>query len=406
MTVNRAPVADPVRPVPETDRQAPGGPGAPATTAALASLVVDLQARGLRVEVPLERRRGGAGPSDSGMLWVGGFPLTVPMDNASAAGSPYVLRGEDDGYAIFRDGTRLAGASPQRRPRFYDLATADGVPYWKIGLLHLDSFASTVVQTCAYWGNQDQCRFCGIEVSLDAGRTIVKKTPAQLAEVAVAARELDGAVDATLTTGSSNGVDRGARYVARCAQAVKAASGLPVEIQFEPPRDLAVIDEVGDLGVDSVGIHVESFDADVLARVAPAKARTGIERYFEAWARAVEVFGRGQVSTYVILGMGEDPEVTLEGCRRAVDLGVFPFVVPLRPVAGSLMEDVLPPDAAYTERMYRAVAGYMAHRGMHPGVAKAGCARCQACSGLTPVASTLGAGQLPLLQIGRPPRTR
>ena len=90
-----------------------GGPTAAAE--ALASLVVDLQARGLKVEVPLERRTGGAGPSDSGMLWVGGFPITVPTDNAAAAGSPYVLKAEDDGYAIFEDGRRVAGASTQQR---------------------------------------------------------------------------------------------------------------------------------------------------------------------------------------------------------------------------------------------------------------------------------------------------
>ena len=82
----------------------------------LAALVVDLQARGLRVEVPLERRQGGAGPSDSGMLWVGGIPLTVPTDNATAADSPYVLKAEDDGYAIYRDGRRLAGASDPAAP--------------------------------------------------------------------------------------------------------------------------------------------------------------------------------------------------------------------------------------------------------------------------------------------------
>ena len=87
-----------------------GGPTAAAE--ALASLVVDLQARGLKVEVPLERRTGGAGPSDSGMLWVGGFPITVPTDNATAAGSPYVLKAEDDGYAIFEDGRRVAGERP------------------------------------------------------------------------------------------------------------------------------------------------------------------------------------------------------------------------------------------------------------------------------------------------------
>ena len=350
--------------------------------AALAALVIDLQATGLRVEVPLERRTGGAGPSDSGMLWVGGFPVTVPTDNALARSSPYVLKAEDDGYAIYRDGARLAEATTQRRPRFYDLTTADGIPYWKIALLHLDSFASTVVQTCSYWGNADQCKFCGIGLSLAAGRTTVKKTPEQLAEVAVAAKTLDGAVDATLTTGSSNGIDRGARYVARCGQAVKEAADLPVEVQFEPPADLGVLDEVGDMGIDSVGIHVESFDPKVLAHVAPGKARTGIERYFEVWERAVQIFGEGQVSTYVILGMGEDPELTVEGCRRAIDIGVYPFVVPLRPVAGSLMESVRPPDRAYTDRIYRRVLSHMTARGMDSSMPLAGCARCQACSGL------------------------
>jgi radical SAM protein (TIGR04043 family) len=328
------------------------------------------------------------------MLWVGGFPITAPTGSA-AASSPYVLKAEDDGYAIFEGEHRRATASTQQRPRFYDLETADGIPYWKIGLLHLDSFASTVVQTCSYWGNEDQCKFCGIGVSLDSGRTIVKKSPEQLAEVAAAAKELDGAVDATLTTGSSHGVDRGARYVARCGHAVREATGLPVEVQFEPPMKLDVIDEVADLGIESVGMHVESFDPDVLAQVAPAKARTGIEHYFRAWEHAVSLFGAGQVSTYVILGMGEDPDLTVQGCQRAIDIGVFPFVVPIRPVAGSLMEDVVPPGREYTERIYHRVSAYMTQRGMSTSVAKAGCARCQACSGLQGVQA--------LLQIGRRP---
>ena len=348
----------------------------------VSSLIMDVQARGLRVEAEMERRSGGAGPTDSGMLWIEGYPVTAPTGNATAATSPYLLKAEDDGYGIYRDDVRVASARAEQRPRFYDLKTADGIPYEKIALLHLDSLASTVVQTCAYWGNADQCTFCGIGLSLESGRTIVKKTPAMLAEVAVAARDLDGAVDATLTTGSSRGVDRGARYVGRCGQAVKEASGLPVEVQFEPPLDLDVINEVGDMGIDSVGIHVETFDPLVLARVAPAKAASGIESYFAAWDRAVKVFGEGQVSTYVILGMGEDPEVTIAGARRAIDIGVYPFVVPLKPVAGSLMEDWPSPSREYVEPIYRRIQAYMTLRGMNAGTAKAGCARCQACSGL------------------------
>jgi len=373
---------------------------APVVTPELGQLITELQSKGLRVERPFETRRGGAGPADAGMIWVEGVAVTVPVGASYVAGSPFVLRREDEGWGIYRDGARVATADPLERPRFYDLATADGIPYWKIALLHLDSLASTVLQTCTYWGTSDQCTFCGIELSLQADRTIAVKRPDQLAEVAVAAKELDQVVDVTLTTGSTAAPDRGARYLGRCARAIKQATGLPIEGQFEPPADLGVLDEVHDDGLDSVGMHVESFDPEVLARIAPGKARTGIDGYFRAWERAVEVFGAGQVSTYVILGMGEDPEVTVDGCRRAVDIGVYPFVVPLRPVPGSLMGDCMPPSADYMDRVYRQVAPYLVARGLGSGDVRAGCARCQACSAISLLERDLASDQrlrLPLL---------
>src|SRR5215470_12823967 len=142
-----------------------GGDGDPTSAPArVAELIMDLQSVGLRVEADLETRKGGAGPTDSGMLWIEGVAVTVPTMSRSAHASPYVLRWEDAGYGIYRDGERMASASGTARPRFYDLSTADGIPYWQIGLMHLDSFASTVVQTCSYWGTPDQCAFCGIEL--------------------------------------------------------------------------------------------------------------------------------------------------------------------------------------------------------------------------------------------------
>lgn len=353
-----------------------------AASAATAELISELQSVGLRLEADLQMRTGGAGPSDAGMIWIDGVATTVPTSAAYVARSPYALRHEDDGFGIYRGTARLAEARPAPQPNFYQMQTADGIPYWKIALMHMDSLASTVLQTCAYWGNSDQCQFCAIGVSLEGGRTIAKKTPEMLAEVAVAAKELDGAVDVTLTTGSTATPDRGALYVARCAKAVKDAAGLPVQVQFEPPSDLDVLNRVRDMGVDSVGIHVETFDARVLARVAPGKARWGIDTYFTVWQRAVEVFGAGQVSTYVILGMGEDPDITVEQCRRAVDMGVYPFIVPLRPVPGSILGDAVPPSREYVESIYQQVVPHMMRRGMSAAGVKAGCARCGACSGM------------------------
>jgi radical SAM protein (TIGR04043 family) len=213
---------------------------------------------------------------------------------------------------------------------------------------------------------------------------------------------LDGAVDVTLTTGTTHGPDKGAAYLGRCARAVKEATGLPVQAQFEPPDDLSVLEEVKEQGVDSVGIHIESFDPDVLAWVAPPKARTGVEGYFRAWERAVEVFGAGQVSTYVILGLGEDEKATVEGCKRAVDAGVYPFVVPLRPVPGSLLGDWLPPPPDYVESLYRQIGPYVVRRGLGSWNVSAGCARCQACSAISnfeELSDDVGRRSLPIVDV-------
>jgi radical SAM protein (TIGR04043 family) len=350
-------------------------------------LLVELQSLGVRVEdesgtTKVPGRRGGAGPSDAGFVWVRGLPLTVPMHSRFAQASPYRLRLGERSAKLFRDDEYVGPVAIPPQPKIYEMSTADGVPYWKIALLHLDSIASTVVQKCIYWGTHEQCRFCGIELTRGA-QTIPVKTPAQLAEVCTAARDLDGAVDATLTTGSINRRDRGALYISKCAAAIKEACGLPVQVQFEPPDDLSVLQHVRDAGVDAVGIHLETFDPEVLAEVAPGKAQCGVEGYFRTWERAVEVFGRGAVSTYVILGMGERPGYTEEGCRRAIEMGVYPFVVPLRPVPGTLMANVAPPDPDYVAEVYRSVSAMLSEHGLDHEEARAGCARCQACSGLS-----------------------
>ena len=179
-------------------------------------LILDVQARGLRVEAPMDQARP-AGPApptrDAVDRGLPGHRAHRPR----RAQSPYVLRPEDDGYGdLPRRGRAWRRRDHPRRPRYYDLTTADGMPYWHIALLHLDSVASTVVQHCAYWGNADQCTFCGIGRRWSPAARSRGRRPEQLAEVAVAARDLDGAVDATLTTGSTR-----APTGARCTSAVR-----------------------------------------------------------------------------------------------------------------------------------------------------------------------------------------
>jgi radical SAM protein (TIGR04043 family) len=304
-----------------------------------AVLRAELAVHGLRAAPPLQRR-GGAGPSNDGHWQLRargascGAQTTLPL----SPDSPFAL---DDSGRLTRDGVVVedVAVEPIARPAFYDLCTADGTRYEELARLHGTSvLATTVVQTCIrYRDEETRCRFCTIEESLRAGVTAQVKRPEDLAEVAAAAVRFDGITQMVMTTGTSNGRDRGAKHLVRCVEAVLAAvPGLPIQVQIEPPLDLGWIDRLHDAGAAAVGIHVEALDEDVRRRWTPGKAEVPIARYEEAWRRAVDVFGENRVSTYLLVGLGEDPDELAAGAERLIGMGVYPFVVPYRPMDGSL----------------------------------------------------------------------
>lgn len=343
---------------------------------------IALQSQGVRMSDPGAVRRGGAGPADARAFVIDDHPVMIPMLSKSAQDSEYEFVPEGGFWRLENRGRVLCRAQAVPRPAFYAGRTADGVSYAKIAQLHgRDCLASTVIQECVRYNSlRTRCRFCAIGASLDRDTTIHTKTPQQLAEVALAAKRLDKVTHVTLTAGTTADPDDGALYLGRCAQAIKEATGLPVEIQFEPLRDKGLYARLKGMGVDDVGLHVESFDQKVRARMTPGKAEVSLERYFEAFAEAVAVFGRNKVSTYVILGLGEDPDRILDGCRRASALGVYPVVVPLRPLLDSCLAQAKPVDPVYLGRMYRAVGAMLEEHGLRAEASTAGCVRCRACS--------------------------
>jgi radical SAM protein (TIGR04043 family) len=353
-------------------------------------LINELQTFGVRLADPkagVESRRGGAGPSDHKALTIDGVTLMAPVHTAPAFDSPYVIDAPDakGRSRIFRDGVELAEATFPPRPRFYGLTTADGVPYSKIAVLHgRDVLATTVLQTCIrYQSRTKTCQFCAIGQSLAAGRTIERKTPAQLAEVALAAVTLDGVKHMVMTTGTPRGRDRGAAILCESAAAVKAAVDLPIQAQCEPPDDDEWFLRMKQAGVDSLGMHLEAVTPEVRRRVMPGKAEVPVERYLAAFASAVPVFGRGQVSTYILAGLGDTREAILAICEQLIALGVYPFVVPLVPISGTPLESAAIPTPAFMHSLLEPLARTLVESGLKATDIKAGCGKCGACSALS-----------------------
>ncbi len=353
-------------------------------------LINELQSSGVRMVDPDamgDSRRGGAGPSDHTAMTIEGSTVMVPVHTAPAFNSPYIVDKPDaaGNSRIRRDGSFVGEVKFQSRARFYDLTTADGIPYSHIATLHSrDVLATTILQTCIrYQSRTKACKFCAIGQSLAAGRTIERKTPAQLGEVAKAAVELDGVTHMVMTTGTPPGKDRGSEILCESAIGVRSAVDLPIQGQCEPPDDYAWFGRMKEAGIDSLGMHLEAVSEEVRARVMPGKAQISVERYFDAFGSAVEVFGRGQVSTYILAGLGDSEAQILEVCRGLVDIGVYPFVVPFVPIAGTPMESHPSPTSAFMHRLLSPLSEMLSEAGIRASDIKAGCGKCGACSALS-----------------------
>jgi radical SAM protein (TIGR04043 family) len=358
-------------------------------------LITELQSYGLKLvesEVGVLGRRGGAGPSDHKAVTIDGTTVMIPIYTDTAAQSPYSLDSAISAQPMLkRDGKAVLPVHFPQPPQFYRLSTADGIPYWKIALLHSrDVLATTVLQICMRYSDRaTACQFCAIGQSLEANRTIARKTPAQLAEVAEAAVRLDGVKHMVMTTGTPNTSDRGAAYLSECARAIKQRVNLPIQAQCEPPDDFVWFERLKQAGVDSLGMHLEAIDPQVRAAVMPGKATVPVADYFQAFAAAIEVFGWGQVSTYLLVGLGDDRATLLNACEQLIAIGVYPFVVPFVPISGTPLADQPPPPSELMYALYQQVSQMLDRAGMSAQAIKAGCGKCGACSALSVFESSL-----------------
>ena len=358
-------------------------------------LIAQLQSQGLKLlehQAGVSSRKGGAGPSDHKAVTIDGTTVMIPVHNHAAVKSNYTVANfhqqsvnYQKSYVLEEAGEGIAVIQFPQQPKFYSLKTASGIPYSHIALLHSHNvLATTVLQTCIRYRNRNRsCQFCAIEQSLAAGKTIARKTPQQLAEVAEAAVRLDGVEQLVMTTGTPNTTDRGAAYLIECAKAVTARVNLAIQAQCEPPNDFSWFEKMKEAGIATLGMHLEVLEPKVRDRIMPDKAKLSLDYYFQAFAAAVPVFGWGQVSTYILAGLGDKLSTIIDTCDRLIQLGVYPFVVPFVPITGTPLVNHQPPSSEFMYAIYEQVGAMLDHAGMSSKSMKAGCAKCGACSALS-----------------------
>lgn len=271
-----------------------------------------------------------------------------------------------------------------QNPKFYDpqFKTSDGIPMKKIALVHgMDCLASTIYQKCVYWACGEECKFCGVELSLEADSTILEKNSAQMSEVIAMAKKEGRCNHMTLTSGTTEEDDKGAnRYIQLLKGIKQSYPNLPLHVQIEPIEDLSLINKLKEAGADTIGIHLEILDDNIRKIITPGKAHIPFESFKKNWIHALETFGKNQVSSYILTGFGESADEFLEDLESIVSIGVIPFITPVRSLPG---RDDLPITNHHSLlEIYIKAGKMMKEYGVNPYKNKAGCIRCGGCSAI------------------------
>jgi radical SAM protein (TIGR04043 family) len=259
----------------------------------------------------------------------------------------------------------------------------------KIALVHgIDCLSSTIYQKCVYWACGEACKFCGVELSLQTDSTILEKNAEQMNEVIATAKKENRCSHMTLTSGTDFTPDKGVNRYADMLRGIKKENpDLPLHVQIEPLIDLTKIDQLKDAGADTIGIHIEILDEKIRSKMTPGKAHIPYQSFEENWIHAVEVFGKNQVETFILTGLGESPNKLIKDLEKIISIGVIPFITPVRSIPGKTMFPKM--EVSNLIQIYRETAIMMKRFGVDPLKHKAGCVKCGGCSAITEAYKTI-----------------
>ncbi|MHA1672239.1 MAG: radical SAM protein [Promethearchaeota archaeon] len=338
-------------------------------------------------------RQGGAGPAGGrSFKFSQGSIVNTPLYRAPYEHATYRIRSISPKYEVQLE-NKENGNTPNNHPpitliptpQFYGQENQEGISYKKIALMHGDeTLATTINQRCRYWRGGQQCQFCGLELSLQSGATIDVKSGKQLVDTIRIARAENPqyAKHLTLTIGTSVTKDKGMQEYLEVVSTIRRSyPKVPIHIQIEPMKDLGWYQRLKDAGVDTIGIHLEILDDEARAKICPGKAHISKETYYRHWDHAISVFGKNQVSTFILTGFYQSITQFKQQLREVLSHGVQLVLTPARHLNGTHLPPTYTPVEEFLE-ILQFTAKLYHEFGIDPTENKAGCIRCDGCSPL------------------------
>lgn len=227
--------------------------------------------------------------------------------------------------------------------------------------------------TCCYDKKDIKCKFCSlvdkngkpldIDTLCEGIKKILEKEPWHTLN---------------FSGGTYRDPDTMVKYWCDLAKKIRTFSDCPIAVEFAPPKDLGLLTELKESGVSAAIMNIEIVDPELRRKICPGKSGISIGHYHKALKKGVEVFGYGQVSSVMIGGLQPWDDILSE-CEYLCSIGVFPTIMPFRPLDDCDLADV--PSCDHKELIKASLKlGAMLRKYKLDPAAQPGCTRCGGCS--------------------------
>ncbi|MCW4006139.1 MAG: radical SAM protein [Candidatus Bathyarchaeota archaeon] len=121
-------------------------------------------------------------------------------------------------------------------------------------------------------------------------------------------------------------------------KALKQQTAVEVSVSCQP-KTKENMQKLADAGVDRIGIGIDAATKEIFDQVKGAHVGGPYSwaDQFRQLGLALEVFGKGNVSTHIIVGLGETEKEAVEFVGELVGLGVLPALFAFTPVRGTAL---------------------------------------------------------------------
>ena len=125
---------------------------------------------------------------------------------------------------------------------------------------------------------------------------------------------------------------------------IKNRSTIAVSVSCQPLNRENIV-RLANAGVDRLGIALDAATEALFNNVKGKDVGSAYtwQSQFRQLNQALDVFGEGNVSTHVIVGLGESEKQAVEVVQMCVDMGVLTALFAFTPVHGTALEDKAPP---------------------------------------------------------------